>query len=203
MPVPKPMTSRPTGGFNQGFGDFGEQLDESAVSQAMQSKTVSQAATDPQTSSALATKAAQQSSAQAPQPREIGTIKEELVTRPAHDILKGLASLFDIKTILNLNPQADTPEQQAKKKQLHQRFNQLTQEQQQVAQANYRREMERKKREEEEKQAQKQRDQQAAQSIAPPSSPSKGPAGPGAKKPAAVDKLEQDRKTLGGPQSAG
>jgi len=197
MPASKPMTPRPSGGFNQGFGDFGEHLDETAVQQAMQQKAASQQATNPQTAQVSG-----QNSTAPTKPREIGTIKEELVTRPAHDILKGLVSLFDIKSILGLNPQTDTPEEQAKKKQLHQRFNQLTQEQQQVAQENYKREMERKRRIEEEKQAQRQREEQAkAQSIAPPSSPSKGPAG--AKKPAAVDKLEQDRKTLSGPQSVG
>lgn len=211
-------SSRPRmgGGFNQGVGGFGEHLDEQAMMQAAQQKALAQQSTNQQQSvqqgqggqKAQQDLAAAQSvdsmgHAQPVKPREVGTVTEELVTRPAQDVVKGLASLFDINALLGVNTQED-PQTQAKQKQLHQRWQSLTQEEQQVAQKRYQEEMQQKKAEEEAKERQRQEaQQQNAQSIVPPSSPQKGPIGPGAsRKQRAVSKLEQDRKTLGGPASA-
>lgn len=218
MPHAAP-TSRPrmSGGFNQGFGDFGEHLDEQAMQQASQQKSLAQQSTSQQQSvqQGQGGQKAQQdlTAAQAPdvaagqatpvKPRALGTVTEELVTRPGADILKGLASIFDINALLGINTQED-PQTQAKKQQLHQRWQRLTQEEQQVAQQKYQAEMQKKKAAEEEKERRKQEEEkQKAQSIAPPSSPKKGPVGPGGSgKQRAVSKLEQDRKTLSGPASA-
>ncbi|HEX7018088.1 MAG TPA: hypothetical protein VF209_04245 [Patescibacteria group bacterium] len=219
MPQAAP-TSRPRmgGGFNQGLGDFGEHLDEQAMMQAAQQKSLAQQGTNQQQSvqqgqggqkaqqdltAAQAPEAVGQTQAQPVKPRALGTVPEELVVRPATDILKGLASIFDINALLGINTQED-PQTQAKKKQLHQRWQQLTQEEQQVAQRKYQAEMQKKKAEEEEKERRRQEEEkQKAESIAPPSSPKKGPVGPGGSgKQRAVAKLEQDRKKLGGPSSA-
>jgi hypothetical protein len=141
---------------------------------------------------------------QPPKPREVGTLTEELITRPLSDIKNELLSLFNINTLLGVNPVTDSPQDQAKKKQLHQRWQQLNQEQQQVAQEAYQLRMKQKQAEEEEKQRKAQQEQQSKQqAIAAPSSPQKGPKGPaGSQKQKAVTKLQNDRKTLGGPSGS-
>lgn len=137
--------------------------------------------------------------------RPVGTFAEELIKYPAQDIWAGIKSLFDIKSILGINPQTDTPEQQAKKKQIHQRYNRLTQEQQQVAQAKYQERMRQKQQQEQEDQMKKQREaQEKSSSIQAPSSPKKGAVGPGgSKKQKATTQLQNDRKTLSKVQGAG
>ena len=193
-----------------GSQDFGEAFDEKQAMNMMgqggqQTSPTGNNKTDPAAQQALQQQLAGQMPAtdKANKPRQVGSLKEELLTRPVKDIAQGLASIFDIKSILGINEIKDTPEEQMKKKQLHQRFNQLTQEEQQVAQQKYQQEMQKKKQEEEEKKIKKQKEDQAkAASIAPPSSPNKGPVGPGGSgKKRAEAKLEMDRKTLGGPSS--
>ncbi len=130
-------------------------------------------------------------------PREVGTLAEELITRPIKDIAEGIRSIFSLNDLLNINPQTDTPEQQAKKKQMHQRYQQLTQDEQAEAQRQYQEEMERKQQEEQEAQEKKRREQEAAsQDIQAPSSPQKGPVGPSGNsgKKRAMTKLTNDRK---------
>ncbi|HYD34659.1 MAG TPA: hypothetical protein VD999_01185 [Vitreimonas sp.] len=202
---------RPMGGFNQSLGNFSdEHLGENDAQAAMQQKAMSQ----------MAASATQAGGAGAPggqagplgpmtpdskqaAPRPVGTIVEEVVQRPAKDILKGLLSIFDLNAMLGIKPAEDDPALQAKKKQMLNRFNKLTEEEQQVAREKYQLAMKKKQQEEQEKQMRKQQEeQQKANSVELPSSTKKGPVGPGAKKPKAVQKLEQDRKTLSGPQSA-
>lgn len=202
---------RPSGGFNSGFGNFQdsfEHLDQNATQAAVQQKQLTQQATNSAqpTTGGQALGTPQQNIPHEPsKPREVGTLSEELIKRPAKDVVAGLASLFDINSLLEISLEKDSPEVQAKKQQTLQRWNKLNQEQQAVAQELYRQEMKKKQQEEEEKQAQAQREQQAKQqSIAVPSSPQKGPVGPGGShKAKAVQKLEQDRKTLSGPKSSG
>jgi hypothetical protein len=214
------------GGFNAGMGGmggFGEHLDENAMQQALGQKQLAQQSTSQQSAiqagqgggkahtdfsqqQAEALHQAQPNGAAVPASntsREVGTLTEELLTRPVQDIAEGLMSFFDINALLGVNPQVDSPEEQAKKKQLHQRWQQLNQEQQQVAQQKYQQEMQKKQAEEEEKQRIKQQEAAAAsQTIQAPSSPQKGPQGPGgSKKQKAVTKLQNDRKQLGGPSS--
>jgi len=201
---------RPSGGFNAGFGSFNdsfEQFDDNAMSAAMQQKTLGQQ----QTSSAQSATGGSALGTQQPatgavpaQPREVSTISDELIDRPIHDVAQGLKSLFDINSLLGINPDTDNPETQARKKQMLSRWQNLNQAQQTVAQERYQEEMQKKKQSEEEKQAEKQHQEDAKrQTIVMPSSTKKGPVGPGGsgKKPAAVAQMELQRKSLGGPKS--
>jgi hypothetical protein len=121
------------------------------------------------------------------------------------DIAAGLLSIFSINNILGIDPVTDTPEKQAKKKQIHQRWNALTQEQQQVAQQKYQENLQRKQRDEEERQMRKQQEEQErANSIQMPSSPQKGAQGPAGSsaKQKATNQLNTSRQQLSSPQSA-
>lgn len=204
------VAARQGGGFRQGFGHFNEEhLEQEAATSAVQQKQLTQQTT--QSSQSTTGGSAQQPgnshqppAQQAQPPREVGTMQEELVKRPLQDIAKGLRSLFDLNTLLGIRP-GDTPEEQEKKKSLNHRFEQLTEEQQQVAKKRYQEEMQKKKVEEEEKEKKKQQEMQAkSASIAPPSSPKKGPVGPsGSGKQRAQQILERDRQQLSRPQTAG
>lgn len=196
---------RPMGGFNPGMGDLNEHLDENAMQAAVQQKALAQQGTTTSQSSSSNQKAAGSQTGIPAQPREVGSLAEELLERPAQDVRQQLVDLFDINRILGISLEQDDPGTQARKKQLHSRWQQLNQEQQQYAQQKYKEEMEKKKQEEQEKQAREQQAKQAEQQqLAVPSSPQKGPVGPGgSKKSRAVQKLQQDRQTLGGPKSSG
>ncbi len=211
MPGPKPgPRPRPMGGFNPGVGMGNEHLDESAMKAAGQQKQLTQqqastqpasgkSGTNPLLSQTDATESLGKAPSQPPKPREVSTLKDELVKRPLKDIKKGLASIFDVKALLGVNTE-DTPEEQAKKKSLHQRFQKLTEEQQQVAQKKYQEEMQKKKLEQEEEEQKRQEAEAAKQSqIAMPSSPKKGPVGPASgqsKKQKGQNMLQQSRQGL-------
>lgn len=209
MPGPSPAARpRTGGGFNPGMGSgaFSEHLDENAMQAAMGQKQLSQQQADPSTASAAAQAAQQkglQGLTQAPskqKPREVGTIPQELVARPAKDIVKGVLSLFDINSLLGVDPVSDSPQEIAKKRQIHQRWTKLNQEQQQVAQQRYQELMQKKQQQEQEEQIRKEQEAQAEQqAVMPTSGPKKGPAGPaGSKKQKASQQLEMQRKSMGG-----
>ncbi len=209
---PKPaFRPRPGGGFNPGFGQMNEHLDESAVQAASQQKALQQtagsvSANPPSGPGAAAPGGLPAGPSSEPvKPRAMGSIPEELVVRPAKDIVKGLASLFDLNAWLGIPKQVDDPQTQARKQQMLQRFNRLTDEQQAEAKRRYDLNLKKKQQAEQEKQAREQQQrQQEAQSLEMPSSPQKGPVGPGSsKKQKAANKLQQDRKTLSGPSSVG
>lgn len=208
---PRPaVRPRPMGGFSQGMGGLNEHMDESAMQAASQQKALGQqqAATPTQSGAANASNPLQNliggqpdaaGAVQPRQPREIGTLTQELVKRPVQDVIRELTTnFFNVNTLLGIKS-ADSPEDQAKKKQLHQRWQKLDKERQQVAQKRFQQEMQKKKQAEEETEAKKrQEEQRKAQSIQMPSSPKKGPVGPsGSKKQRAVTQLEQDRKGIG------
>ena len=89
------MRARPGGGFNSGMGQFGEHLDESAMQQAMTQKALAQQQANPQTAAAAAAgakQAAQPASQQ--QPREVGSLGDELLKRPFHDIWHEIKQFF-------------------------------------------------------------------------------------------------------------
>lgn len=215
MPAPRSAAAHsPAGGMMGGLGQFSdERLDEAAMQRAMTQKAVTQqqSSTQPATGKAGTqplpagpdTTAPSQTKGtfQPDVPREVGTLKQELVERPAHDIITGLKSFFDINVLLGIQPQADSPEEQAHKKQLHQRWQQLNQEQQQVAKQRYQQELQKKERAKQEEEARKQQEQQAEQQrIAVPKSPKKGPIGPasgGSRKQNAEEMMEQSRKGIG------
>lgn len=193
------------------MSNFGENIPEEAL-QAVQAQSQAKSGQS-QTSSGFAPSTSQPTpqATQPPQekPREVGTLTEELVKRPLGDIgseLKSLPkSLFSVESILGIEPSKDDPQMQVKKKAMLDKFNNLTKEEQVEVQKRLQKEQERKQRMEEEKIQAKQQ-AQANQEEGPvlPSSPGKGPVGPAtkSKKSSAVQKLEQDRKSLGGPQSA-
>jgi len=200
------------GGFSQGIGQFNDYYDEAAMETAVQQKSLAQQSTSSAQSdtggSALGAQGQSpqaQSAAQPPKPREVGSIKDELVVRPIQDVAAGLKSIFDINQLLGINPDQDDPQTKLRKQQMLQRWQKLEAEDQEVAKRIFQRDMQKRQQEEQEKEIRKQQEEERKnQQMVIPSSPSKGPVGPGGqKKPAAVMKLEQDRKTLGGPQSAG
>jgi len=214
MPQPPAVRPRTSGGFNQGLGQFNDHLDEAAMEDAVQQKAMAQQGTssaqsttggsalgahnpaDPQAGGAPA--------AQPPKPREVGSIQDELIKRPAQDVVAGLKQFFDINKLLGINPDKDDPQTKAKKQQMLQRWQKLKAEDQEVAKRIFQKEMQKKQQEEQEKQLRKQQEEQRkAQQMVIPSGKSSGAQGPGAKKPADVQKLEQDRKQLSSPQSAG
>jgi hypothetical protein len=140
-----------------------------------------------------------------PKPRDVSSLTDELVKRPAGDIVESLQAFFSLNTWLGIAPpNPDSQEDVMRKQKIHQRYQQLTQEQQQIAQQKYQEQLQRKKMEEEEKERRKQaEEQQKAQEIVMPSSPQKGPVGPsGSGKQRAVQKLTQDRKTLSSPSGS-
>lgn len=147
-----------------------------------------------------------QSSHGAPsEPREVGTIKQELVERPLADIKHELGQLFSLEHLLGIENPKDGPEQKAKRQQMWQKYNQLSAEEKAIADARYQEQMTRKRQQEEEAQIRRQQEEAArSQSIAMPSSPQKGPPDQGgkSKSQAAMQQLKQDRTTIGKLQSA-
>lgn len=210
---PKPTSRpRPGGGFSQGMGQFtDEYLEESDMQQAMGQKSLTQQQADPATMAAAAAGQKQQhqaaqSGAMPQPPREIGSIKDELITRPIHDIWTEIKKFFSLNTWLGINPDTQDPQKQQKMAAIHKRYQQLDAEQQEVAKKQYHEKLQKKKAEEEEKQRRKQQEeQQKQQSIAMPHSPQKGPIGPSSgksRKSNTADLLEQDRKTMSTVQGA-
>lgn len=198
---------RPGGGFNPGSDTFGESLDENALQQAVSQKQLGQqqavASGSPQGAPTGATPLSP--TAPAAPPREIGSFVEELIKRPAVDIVKGLLSLADFSSALGITPpETKSPEEKARVQATHRRYQQLNQEQQAYARKKYQEELQKKKLEQEQEEQRKQQQrQQAAQEVVMPSSPQNGPIGPsGSGKQRAITKLQHDRKTLGGPASA-
>lgn len=208
MPANGPsLRPRPGGGFNTGMGQFGEHLDENATQQAVTQKQLGQqqavGAGSPQ---GVPTGTNPLSpTAPPPPPREMGTIVQELITRPTVDITKGLLSLFDFSAALGMSPpETKSPEEKVRLQATHRRYQQLNQEQQAFARQKYQEEMQKKKLLQEEEERQKQQKRQlASQQVVLPSSPQNGPIGPaGSSKQRAVTKLQTDRQMLGGPASA-
>jgi hypothetical protein len=210
MPGGAPGTSarpRPGGGFNAGMGSFGEHLDENAMQQAMGQKQQAQqgAQLNPSMAAAqqqLAQQQQQPGSAPTP-PREIGSISEELFTRPLKDIVQGVSSLFDIYNWLGIKKYEPDPEKLAKNKQILQNWNQLDAKEQAEARKTTQERIQKKKLEREQEDQRRQQQAMASQELVVPHTPQRGAEGPGGSgKQRATQKLQQDRKTLGGPQSA-
>jgi hypothetical protein len=187
-----------------GMSSFGEHMDENAMQQAMGQKQQGQQGSqlNPAMGAAQQQMAQQQAQNQQP-PRELGTLAEELITRPAKDIVKGLGSLFDIYNWLGIKKYEPDPEKIAKHKQMLHRYNQLDAEDQAQVRKTTQKRMQEQKMRQEEEERKKQQAAAAQQDFVMPSSPKKGPEGPGGSgKKRATQKLQQDRKTLSGPSSA-
>ena len=203
---------RPGGGFNPGLGSPDQHQDEAAMKAAVKQKQLQQQQSSTQAGSGkagtnpllqkTADKQQQGPDFQSGKPREVGSLKDELIKRPLKDVKKGLTSLVSLEALFNVNAD-DTPEEKVKKQKLHQRYQKLNQEQQQVAKKKYQEKLQRQKHEREEEAKKKQAAEvkkQQQQAVAPPSSPKKGPAGPTAgqkKKKQAAQRLQQNRQGLG------
>lgn len=199
---------RPGGGFNTGMGQFGEHLDESAMQQAVGQKALSQQQANPQAGAAAAAGARQAGQRANPQqPRSVGSLTDELIKRPLHDIWNEVKQFFSINTWLGINPNTDDPQKKQKLASFHQRFNKIEQEDQaQVKKTFQLREQQIKQQKEEEHQKkmaeQKQKEQSA---IVPPSGSKKGPIGPASgksRKSNAITQLTQNRQQLSNAQGA-
>lgn len=139
--------------------------------------------------------------AQPVQPREVGSVIDELKLG-ASDIFSQLKDFFSLNSWLGVDPNNLNPEQQAHAKQIHSRYQQLDQEQQAVARQMYQERMQRKRLQQQEEERKRQIEaQQKAQSIEMPSSPKKGAQQQGgSKKQRTMQKLKTDRTTLNNTQ---
>ena len=203
---PKSLPGK-SGGMRPSFGGLGEgHLEEQAMQSAMQQKALGQKAGDSSqstTGGSALQPGGQAQKAQQRQPRKVSGLKDELIKRPLKDIGAELKSFLSLGTWLGIEDNKDTPEEQMRKKKMHQRWQKLTQDEQRVAQEKYQKEMKKKQEEEREKQIKKQKEeQQKAASIAPPTSTKKGPGMHMAQaknsKQRAEAQLRQDRTTLSG-----
>jgi hypothetical protein len=127
----------------------------------------------------------------------VGTIKDE-IKRGAKDVFQEIKDFFTLETWLGIKPAGMDPQQQAKSKQLHSRYQNLDQEQQMVARKMYQEKMQRKQAEDEQAARKKQMEaQRTAQAFETPSGPSKGAKNQGQSgKQRVATKLQQDRTTL-------
>lgn len=139
--------------------------------------------------------------AQPVQPREVGSVVDELKLG-ASDIFSQLKDFFSLNSWLGVDPNNLNPEQKAHAQQVHSRYQQLDQEQQAVARQMYQERMQRKRQQQQEDEHKRQVEaQQKAQSVEMPSSPKKGAQQQGGnKKQRTMQKLKTDRTTLNNTQ---
>lgn len=179
---------RPSGGFRDAFGD---ELEQSASnSQAVQAASSNKQQS--QQNSVLSQQAAAKQAASAGQqagraPRPVGTLTEELLTRPVKDIADSLKSFVDVNQILHINAE-DPPEEKQRKQQMAANWQKLTAAEQEEVQRQYQANLQKKQEEQqaEEERKKKQAEAESNDSIAPPSSPQRGTQGMNAKKKAST-----------------
>ncbi len=137
-------------------------------------------------------------------PRNVGSIVEETVKRPAEDIVKEAKSFFDLNRLLGINPETDGPEQQAHKQQLHSKWQSMTQSEQQVAQQRYQ-QLAKQKQVAEQQKADSQRQNAQQQQLVMPTSTKKGAEGPGggSRKKMMTQQLNQNRQSFNKTSSSG
>lgn len=189
---------RPGGGFNAGRGPFGGHLDETAMMEAMQAKGLQQ-----QKASASTSPTPHSSTQQ--QPRDVGSLKDELFTYPAQDLVGSFKSVFDLDTWLGVQPTAEQEQERARKEVLLKRFNQLTDQEQAVFKQRYQERLKKLQLEEEEKAQRRQAEEQQRQaSITLPRKAASGPVGPGmGAKQKAKAQLDFDRQRMDQGQKVG
>lgn len=200
---------RPGGGFRQSFGDgLSDEHESSSAAaaaaaqkqSAQQSSILGQQGVAKQQAAAAGAGqtplASSEVAKQQTPPREVTSLSEELIKRPVKDIISTAKSFFDLNAILGINPE-DPPEKKQKKQKVAQNWQKLTQEEQAFVQKQYQEEQQKKQREQQEEQEKKDKEAQEAeeQSIAPPSSPQKGPVGLGGSKKQQTSQLLQNRRT--------
>lgn len=200
---------RPGGGFRQSFGSGLSDEHESSIAanalaaqkQATQQSSVlgqqgvakQQAIAEGAGQTPLA---ANEVAKQQTPPREVTSLGEELIKRPAKDILQTAKSFFDLNALLGINPE-DPPEKKAKKQKIAQNWQKLTGEEQAFIQQQYQEEQQKKQQElqAEQERKEKEAEEAEAQAIAPPSSPRKGPIGLTGNKKEKTEQLLQNRRT--------
>lgn len=197
--------TRQSGGMRSAMGSLGmdsERMEQQAMQGATQQKAVSQQASN--TGTKPNPQQNQSQTQQAP-PREMGSFTDELIKRPAKDVVKEISKFFDLNDLLGIK-RDDTPEEKARKNKTHQRYQQLTKEEQRVAQEKYQKSLQKKQQEEKIKQ-QKQQEEQQAQARTLPSVGKVSKRGTalmgGSQKKQAAARLEDSRKTIGKVASAG
>lgn len=181
------------------MGSMNEHLNEDAVQTAMQQKALGQ-------QQAAAPTQAHPQPAQHPlapdaQPREVGSLQEELLHRPVADIGSELKAFVDPYQLLNINPETDTPEEQAQKKQLHQRFTKLEAEDEQEAKKQFNLRMQQRQQQLKEDQMKQQQQAQAKQTFVVPGGKKDGPVGPGGGKSKKADTMQQMQQQRSSPLS--
>jgi len=191
--------TRQSGGMRSGMSSFGmdsERMEQQAMQGATQQKAIQQQASNTGTKPSPQQN---QSQSQPTPPREMGSFADELIKRPVKDIANEIKKFFDLNVLLGINRE-DTPEEKAKKTKLHQRYQQLTKEEQRVAQEKYQKALQKKQQEEKIKQ-QKQQEEQQAQARTLPSVGKTSKRGTalmgGSQKKQAAARLEDSRKTIG------
>ena len=202
MPKGSSSVVRQSGGTRQSFGDFdSERMEDQAIQSAVQHKSAQQKVGSVPTNKIGQSAQQQQGSAQPPKPREVGSLWEELFTRPASDIKDGLKSLFDLNSLLGINQEQDTPEEIAKKRAMIKRYQQLTDEEQQEAKKKYQLRMHQKQEEEKQKELKRQQiEEQKKAMIAPPAGKDDKPGlfvDGKSSKARAQNRLQQQMKTMG------
>ena len=170
--------TRPGGGFRQSFGgNPGEaHLDEAAMQALGQQKQQQQQASVLGQQGAAKQLAQNQGAGQTPlsgipnqeqqTPREVSSLKDELIKRPIKDITETFKAFFNLDRLLGINS-GDTAEDKAKKQKLSQRWQKLTQEEQEFAKQKYQQELQKKQEEEREKEQKKQEEEAKKQESLP------------------------------------
>lgn len=200
------VRARPGGGFNPGMGQFNEHLDESAFQSSVTQKMLGQQQGKPTGAAMGAAAKASQAAANANSatagaaraPRPVGSLSDELITRPAHDLVAELSQFFSLNNWLGISPITKDPAEQQKRQVMVRRYQQLLEEDRARFRQSYQMEQKRKEQEKQEEARKKQEEaQQKQRSLQMPSSPKKGPVGPagGSRKKQASAMLEQDRKS--------
>lgn len=199
---------RPGGGFNTGMGQFGEHLDESAMQQTVGQKALSQQQVNPQAAAAAAAGAKQASQPPSQQkPREMGSLGDELIKRPLHDIWNEVKQFFSLNTWLGIKPDTDDPQKKQKMANLHRRYQKLEQEDQAEVKRQFQLREQKAKQQKEEEQRKKMAEQKQKEqsTIVAPSGSKKGPIGPASgksRKSNAITQLTQNRQQLSNAQGA-
>jgi len=168
-----------SGGFRQTFGGSitEEHLDRAAASSSSQSKQSNQQSSvlgqQGASREAAATQGANQTDlAQTPdkvaaQARSVTSLDQELIKRPAVDVLDTFKAMFDPNRLLNI--QTKTPEEQAKQKKLATRWQQLTEAEQAEARRLYEESLAKKRQEQElEEQKKQEKEEAKAQELPVP-----------------------------------
>lgn len=210
MSANAPSSHPGPGGMGPGGDMFGENFDESAFQQ-MAGQAANGGKPSGQAGSTLPGSAANPAQSkgtfQPTQPREVGSLTDELVTRPLKDIGKGLLSLFDFSAAMGIGPIEDkSPQDKARHQAQFQRYQKLTQEQKAYTDQRTQIKMKEDQQKKQEEAQKQQQEKQKQQQFVMPSSPKNGPIGPASgmsRKKMMTTQLEQDRQTLNAPAGAG